>query len=101
MTLRKFLETLRFEIGDFIAGLKVVPATVFVVLSATHGTLNLSTSVAGGVTASEVTGNGSAAVIVQSSLAKINATLAGPDGLIFTPATGFAGAATGAAGAGG
>ena len=79
--------------GISVADVDAGPATVFVVLSATHGTLNLSTSFTGGVMASEVTGNGSAAVVVQSTLAKINATLAGQDGLVFTPAAGFAGTA--------
>jgi uncharacterized repeat protein (TIGR01451 family) len=69
-------------------------ALVSVVLVVTDGTLLLSTSVAGGVLASEVNGNGSSLLTVQTTLAQLNATLGTASGLVYTPAAGFSGTAT-------
>lgn len=65
----------------------------FIVFAAANGSLSLGTSVAGGVDASELSGNGSSLVTAFTTLAKINATLADPSGMLFTPAPGFAGTA--------
>jgi uncharacterized repeat protein (TIGR01451 family) len=78
------------SVSDVDAG----PANISVVLSVTHGTLTLNTSVPGGVIASDLSGNGSGLIVVLSTLAKINTTLADANGLVFTPDTGFAGTAT-------
>jgi uncharacterized repeat protein (TIGR01451 family) len=78
------------SVSDVDAG----PALVGVVFGVTNGTLAVSTSVTGGVGASEVVGNGSGNVVLFSTLARINSTLAGSNGLVFTPAPGFAGTAT-------
>jgi hypothetical protein len=64
---------------------------IAVVLSATGGTDTVSTSVSGGIGSSDVTGNGTGAVLILSTVAKINATLAAAEGVVFTPAGGFAG----------
>jgi hypothetical protein len=53
-----------------------------------------STSVSGGVTAAQVSGNGSGTISVLGTLAQIDATLAGTNGLVFTPAPGFVGTST-------
>jgi hypothetical protein len=67
---------------------------IAVVLSATSGTVAVSTSVSGGIGTGDVTGNGTGAVLILSTLPKINATLAAAQGAVFTPAGGFAGTAT-------
>jgi uncharacterized repeat protein (TIGR01451 family) len=78
------------SISDVDAG----SAIVSVVFNVTHGTLMLNSSVPGGVSGSDVVGNGTGLITVLGSLAKINATLAGVNGLVFTPDAGFAGTAT-------
>src|SRR5205823_2554517 len=60
----------------------------------TGGTVAVSTSVSGGIGTSDVTGNGTGAVLILSTLAKINATLAAAEGAVYTPAGGLAGTAT-------
>ncbi|SFJ41269.1 Ig-like domain-containing protein [Planctomicrobium piriforme] len=63
-----------------IRGLSVSGAasgeTLTVQLRATFGTIQLSTSVSSGVTAGQVTGNGTSVVTITATLAAINATLA-------------------------
>jgi uncharacterized repeat protein (TIGR01451 family) len=49
------------------------------------GTLTLDTTVIGGVTADQVTGNGTGTVVVTARPAAINATLAAAAGLTFSP----------------
>jgi uncharacterized repeat protein (TIGR01451 family) len=78
------------SITDVDAGASLVTA----VLSLSSGTLALSTSVPGGVSAGEVTGNGTAVVMLFSTFAKIDATLAAGNGVVFTPQGGFSGVAT-------
>ncbi|HVU86190.1 MAG TPA: peptidylprolyl isomerase [Pirellulales bacterium] len=74
--------------------------TVTLSLSALHGTILLKTSVSGGVSAAQVTGNGTANVVVTATLAQINATLAAPAGIAtvggvtYSPAPGYSGADT-------
>ena len=60
-------------------------------LSVLHGTVTVSTSVGGGVTAGEISGNGTNSAIVTSTLAKINATLTNASGLVYQPGTGYTG----------
>ena len=67
-------------------------ALISVLLIVTDGTITLNTSVAGGVVASEVTGNGSTLLTIETTLSQLNATLG--NGLTFTPAGSFVGTAT-------
>src|SRR5262249_12414570 len=66
-----------------------------VTLSVTSGTLTVrTTGVSGGVSAAQVSNNGSNSVLITAPLAAINATLADASGLQFDPATGFTGSVT-------
>jgi uncharacterized repeat protein (TIGR01451 family) len=80
--------------GISIADPDVGSQNILVVLNVTNGTLAVNTSVTNGLTASPVVGNGSGLVTLLGPLASIDATLADPNGLVFTPAGGFAGTAT-------
>lgn len=60
-------------------------ANIQVTFATTSGTLALNLSIAGGVTAANVSDNGTATVTVTAPVAAINATLAAPTGLTFTP----------------
>ncbi|MES1213198.1 MAG: peptidylprolyl isomerase, partial [Singulisphaera sp.] len=53
--------------------------------SATHGTITLSTAVSGGITNSQITGNGTGSVTVAAPLGALNATLAAAGGLSYQP----------------
>jgi uncharacterized repeat protein (TIGR01451 family) len=68
-------------------------ASELVIFSVTDGTLAVNTTVSGGLTASAVLANNSAAVTLTGSVAQIDATLADAHGLVYTPAVGFAGTA--------
>jgi hypothetical protein len=59
--------------------------TVKVTLSVNSGTVNISTSVSGGVTSGQVATNSSASVVITAPMSAINATLADANGLTFTP----------------
>ena len=59
-----------------------------------HGTILLSTSVQGGITAGDVQQNGTGDVTVNATLAAINATLAATGGVTYTPGSGFNGTDT-------
>ena len=74
--------------GDAAAG------TITTTLSVTSGTLTVSTVVAGGIGAGEVTGDGTASVTLTSTLSAINATLADANGLTYLGATDFNGTDT-------
>jgi hypothetical protein len=80
--------------GMSIADVDANPATdVFTVtLDVLNGTLNLSTAVAGGVTAGNVTGNGTATITVTGTINQVNATLAAAGGLTYTPTANYNGA---------
>ncbi len=67
-------------------------SNVTVTLSAAHGTVSLSTSTSGGITTSQVSGNGSGSVTITAPLAAINATLAANGGLTYVPTSGYSGA---------
>ena len=61
-----------------------VAGNVFqVIMTAQHGSITLSTSVAGGLTSGEIVGNGTASVTINATLAEINATLAAAGGLVY------------------
>ncbi len=60
-------------------------ATVTFDFTAGTGALTLRTDVAGGLTAGQITNNGSASVTINATIAEINATLAAANGLVFTP----------------
>lgn len=63
-------------------------------LTVSHGTLTLSTSVFGGLTVSDITGNGTNSVTIISSLAKMNATFGTGNGLVYRRDSGFLGSDT-------
>ncbi|MCS7469204.1 DUF4347 domain-containing protein [Stieleria sp. ICT_E10.1] len=52
-------------------------------MNVARGTLTLDTTVAGGVTASDIVGNGSSSVTVTATLAQLNTTLAAANGLTY------------------
>jgi hypothetical protein len=60
-------------------------ANVQVTFSVGSGTLNLNTSVANGVTSSQVSGNGTGTVVITAPVLTINTTLADSAGLTYTP----------------
>jgi hypothetical protein len=57
---------------------------VTVTVSAAHGTVTLLTNVVGGLTAGELSGNGTATVTITGTLNEINATLGAANGLTYT-----------------
>jgi hypothetical protein len=65
-----------------------------VILTATNGTITLSTAISNGITSSQITGNGTGSVIVNAPLSAINATLAAGNGLTYEPTSGFSGTDT-------
>jgi VCBS repeat-containing protein len=58
-----------------------------VTLSATLGTIDVSTAVAGGITAGEVSGNGTGTVVITATQNEINATFGASGGVTYDPAT--------------
>ncbi|HYE27115.1 MAG TPA: Ig-like domain-containing protein [Allosphingosinicella sp.] len=56
-----------------------------------NGTLDIRTDVAGGVTASDVTGDDTGTIVVTATLNQINATLAASNGLTYSPDANFNG----------
>lgn len=62
------------------------PAThdITVTLTVARGTLTVNTGVSGGLTAGDITGNGTASVTLVGTQNEINATLANATGLMFT-----------------
>lgn len=72
--------------GISFSDLDAGTANVQVTLSVSGGSLNLSTSVAGGLTAAQFTGNDTDTITITAPLAAINATLADAAGLVFTAA---------------
>ncbi len=83
--------------GFSVSDVDVRTGTITVTLSilsadgilSTDGTLIVRTNVAGGVTAGQVTGNGTNVVTLTAPLAAVNATLANATGLVFTPSANF------------
>ncbi len=78
------------EANIAVSGLQISDAdanpaldTVTVTLSVTKGVLTLLTNVASGLTAGEISGNGTSSVTVTATLNEINATLATSNGVLF------------------
>ncbi len=74
------------DLGDPVTGLLTVR------LSVEEGTLSLRTNVAGGVTAGQVSGDGSGAITIVATPGAINATLAAAGGLTYLGGADFFGA---------
>ena len=66
-------------------------SAVQLTLAVAHGTLNLVTTVNGGVTAAQVSQNSSGTVTITAPLSAINASLAASNGLLYTPTNSYAG----------
>ena len=79
--------------GVQVSDVDANPATanVTVTLSVLHGAVTLRTDVAGGITAGQVTGNGSASASVTATINQINATLAAMNGLVYVPTADYTG----------
>ena len=77
-------------VGLGVSDVDADPATqdIQLTLSVPSGTgvLTVSTSVGGGIQASDVTGNGTNSIVITATQNQINATLAAGSGLAFTPA---------------
>ncbi|HEY5710944.1 MAG TPA: cadherin domain-containing protein [Allosphingosinicella sp.] len=74
--------------GVAVTGLSVSDpdsASLTVTLAVGRGTVTVDTGVPGGVTAGQVSGNGSGSVTLTGSQAEINATLAAALGVVYTP----------------
>ncbi|HXG49157.1 MAG TPA: Ig-like domain-containing protein, partial [Methylomirabilota bacterium] len=68
-------------------------SNVTVRLSVDYGTLTLNAGVAGGLSASQISGNGSSVVTASASLTALRVTLEATNGLVFQPPAGFVGEA--------
>ena len=78
------------SISDVDAGASAVQVT----LSVTNGTLSVNGGVGGGLTAADITGNGSGSVVLNGTLAAINATLADATGLQYQSVLNYNGSDT-------
>lgn len=63
---------------------------VTVTLSVSHGSLTLSTTVASGLTAGQISFNGTSSVTISANVSAVNATLANASGLTYKPNANFA-----------
>jgi len=79
--------------GISISDIDAAGADVRVTLQVGSGSLLVSSAAAGGVSAAQISGNGSATVTITAPLAAINATLIATQGLQFTPLSNFVGTA--------
>ncbi|MBL8830743.1 MAG: hypothetical protein JNM18_27460, partial [Planctomycetaceae bacterium] len=79
--------------GLSIADIDAGTANVRVTLTATNGVLNVSSTVGSGLTAGQITNNGSATVTITAPLTTINTTLANVSGLRYLGDLGFNGTA--------
>lgn len=84
----------KFVPGISVADLDIGTNNLTVTLSVLHGTLTVSTSISGGVVPADVSGNGTGTVVLTATLAKINATLAAVQGLLYTPNPSYNGSDT-------
>jgi uncharacterized repeat protein (TIGR01451 family) len=87
------------DIALVLTGLSVMDpdagsSDIEMTLTVSSGTLAVLTDVAGGVTAGQVTGNGTATLVLIARQSAINATLAAANGLRFTPALNASGTGT-------
>uniref|UniRef100_UPI001177D3F7 Ig-like domain-containing protein n=1 Tax=Crenothrix polyspora TaxID=360316 RepID=UPI001177D3F7 len=71
--------------GVSIADVDAGTADVTVTLGVEKGTLTLLANVLGGLTAAQITGNGTDTIEITAPLSVINTTLAASNGLLFTP----------------
>jgi hypothetical protein len=78
-------------LGVAVADLDAGTNNLNLTLSAANGTISVATAVAGGVRATQVSGNNSAAVTIVAPLAALNATLSNPNGLSYTSRSDFNG----------
>jgi VCBS repeat-containing protein len=62
--------------------------TISVTLSATLGTIDVSDSAPGGLTAGQISGNGTGSVVLSGTQNQINATLSSANGVTYTAASG-------------
>ena len=67
------------SVSDEDAGIQDIQ----IAFGADHGTIKVNTSVPGGVTPSQVSGNGTSSVVITAPQAAINATLGSASGLIY------------------
>jgi hypothetical protein len=79
-----------------IAGIRVADpdsggAPISVTLRVARGTLQVNAVASGGVSAANITNNGTAVVVLTGTLAQINATLASSNGLLYRSNSGFTG----------
>jgi hypothetical protein len=78
-------------LANRVVGVEVVGGSGNVRLTArldggSNGVLNVNTTIAGGVTAEQVTGNGTSSVTITAPRLALNRTLAAPNGLAYRPA---------------
>ena len=79
--------------GMSVTDAEANPATddIIVTLAVGNGLLDISTIVVGGVTAGDVTGDGTPIITITATLNEINATLAAAGGLTYSPNANFFG----------
>ncbi|MEQ1710865.1 MAG: Ig-like domain-containing protein, partial [Hyphomicrobium sp.] len=80
--------------GLSIADIDAAGAPVSVNLGTDKGILTLLTMVPGGLTAAQISGNGTSAITINAPLAAINATLGATNGIVFTALPGDFGTAS-------
>jgi Ca2+-binding RTX toxin-like protein len=82
--------------GISVSDVDADPATqdIQVTLQVVHGTLTINTGVAGGVTAGDITGDGTGTIVITATQNQINATLAAATGLTYAPTGNYNGADT-------
>ncbi|MFM9974375.1 MAG: DUF4347 domain-containing protein, partial [Beijerinckiaceae bacterium] len=79
-------DTSRILNGISITDIDIGAGNATVTFAITSGTLTIATGVAGGITAGQVTNNGTGSITITAPLSAINATLANAAGLTYTPA---------------
>jgi len=87
------------DVSQVLAGLAVADpdagnSPIQLTLAVNSGTVTASTSVAGGITAEQLTGNSTGSIVITAKQSAINATLADANGLRFTPAQNGSGTVT-------
>ena len=70
--------------GISVADVDAAGADIYVTFQVAHGVIDIRTDVAGGIGAGDVLAQSVDTITVQSTVAKINATLAASNGLIYT-----------------
>ena len=86
------LEDMPKAISGMLFTSSIDPVTV--TLSVIDGTLTLNSGVAGGVTAAQITGNGTSSVSITAIVANVNTTLANASGLTYLSSADFSGSDT-------